>query len=906
MKSIRIGNDIRIEWAVSTDGVTQVQDLDLAVEVRPSDHVVDWHNYVDAPTMHTKTHAVMLNGGAGQPRPGVRGYYPPMMPQERRPYVRPIPGGPIPPNDPRNALMPVQLPWYVEDGKIIALWTADKQFATGEYDIMLYAHKGGVGQAVVDQYRFVRLVAHTAMADAPDGTGVEAVIAMQPVTLQLNGLSAYEIAVKNGFVGTEEEWLNSLRMDTETARDYSAALAGATARFDGEVAGVTVTASDSTTELAVDSVWYDTEKKCFVGLKDGKYYTTWTGSTMYNYEGAARQDKLYVQGDAVYYWNTATQTLAKIEGGSGSGDDDDKAAGVATVNLDALDELKLDLKDHSKAGVYKVVQTRGSYELSVGTLLVSGDSWGHGTDQVLITNMLPNDDGELDGSAHQDSGLYIYHRYYNLSGAVSTPATGTWGAWTLVNTGGSGSTADSVAWDSVTGKPNIIATLVTAGRVLTQLSASGNKITAQGYNGNQQGVSDEVELKTINGESLIGSGNIVISGGSGETVDTSELEAAIDALEALAEEHDTVRFDGFVEGVTTETTGYTGNVVGVWYDTANKTFVATTSLLGSKYYNAWKGDTSSSAQYMGDGGVLQDKVYLCGSDVYVWSSTEGTLVKVQGSGSGTDSGLTLGETSTTAFAGDRGVELENDVQEINDILDAKNLPVAVPQLTVKNALYEADGTTLETDIPNDFVLNSASVNKVENGYKVAVDVSYKWTSDSSHKDPTAITSDSMVTELTKSGVQSASKQETISAGKTYKVSLTAPKTGLMVSGSSVVKASGVDTSTASVTYQFLHRVFYGAAADGADITTLAGNALQSGKGLTVQGVTTGETEKYIYAYPKSLGDLTSVLQDGVTPVLTAFTKTTATVTNGAGLQIEYNVYTSNNVGAFTGVKLQFA
>lgn len=31
----------------------------------------------------------------------------------------------------------------------------------------------------------------------------------------LQGLSAYEIAVKNGFVGTEEEWLESLKATAE-------------------------------------------------------------------------------------------------------------------------------------------------------------------------------------------------------------------------------------------------------------------------------------------------------------------------------------------------------------------------------------------------------------------------------------------------------------------------------------------------------------------------------------------------------------------------------------------------------------------------------------------------------------------------------------------------------------------
>lgn len=48
MKSIRIGNDIRIEWPIVLSGdVSKLQDLDLTVEVRPSAKIIDTHNYAD-------------------------------------------------------------------------------------------------------------------------------------------------------------------------------------------------------------------------------------------------------------------------------------------------------------------------------------------------------------------------------------------------------------------------------------------------------------------------------------------------------------------------------------------------------------------------------------------------------------------------------------------------------------------------------------------------------------------------------------------------------------------------------------------------------------------------------------------------------------------------------------------
>lgn len=195
MKSIRIGNDIRIEWPIVLSGdVSKLQELDLTVEVRPSAKVVDWHNYIEQPTLHRGKHSVMMNGGIAF-RPDIG---------DGKEHCHP--------HRPKPAVPYVKLPYHIEDNTLIAMWTADRQFAVGDYDIILYAHKNEGGQAVCDQYRFVRLVAHSAQADAPDDSGIEAVIAMQPVTLKLAGLSAYEVAVINGFRGTEKEWLESLKV----------------------------------------------------------------------------------------------------------------------------------------------------------------------------------------------------------------------------------------------------------------------------------------------------------------------------------------------------------------------------------------------------------------------------------------------------------------------------------------------------------------------------------------------------------------------------------------------------------------------------------------------------------------------------------------------------------------------
>ena len=241
MKSIRIGNDIRIKWPIVLSGdVEKLKELDLAVEVRPSRKIVDAHNFADrtygrdkgkdkgrgrCPDFIRKETTVMMNGGIVC-RPGTADG------EERcRPCPPPKPAHPHRPLPPA----PVMLPYHIEDNTLIAMWTADRQFATGDYDIILYAHKNEGGQAVCDQYRFVRLVSHTAQADAPDDSGIEAVIAMQPVTLELSGLSAYEVAVVNGFQGSEEEWLESLR---KPAEDAAAKAEEAIGRIEAEVENV--------------------------------------------------------------------------------------------------------------------------------------------------------------------------------------------------------------------------------------------------------------------------------------------------------------------------------------------------------------------------------------------------------------------------------------------------------------------------------------------------------------------------------------------------------------------------------------------------------------------------------------------------------------------------------------------
>ena len=200
---------------------------------------------------------------------------------------------------------------------------------------------------------------------------------------------------------------------------------------------------------------------------------------------------------------------------------------------------------------------------------------------------------------------------------------------------------------------------------------------------------------------------------------------------------------------------------------------------------------------------------------------------------------------------------------------------------------------------------------IEKGYKAQFVGTYMWTHAEGRKDPTQVQSGSSWSDLTGSGVASDEYDTgVVSTNTTVKIGIQAAKTGLMVSGSNVVPASGMDTTTAQKAVTFRDRLYYGkvtkdsASVAEVDIKSLS-NELVTSKSKTVSGITCSGSEYYVYAYPTSLGDLSTIIQDGATPVLGAFTKKTLSITNAAGLSVTLNVYTSNNPGAFTGAKLQF-
>lgn len=275
---------------------------------------------------------------------------------------------------------------------------------------------------------------------------------------------------------------------------------------------------------------------------------------------------------------------------------------------------------------------------------------------------------------------------------------------------------------------------------------------------------------------------------------------------------------------------------------------------------------------------------------YRWSGSQ--LVEIGG-------GVALGETAETAFRGDHGAWIYNSIMQGNPA-------VVTPVITISWTYYENTDTSDATPVTPEKNAGTATSPQIEIGYRAKYTATWKWTATSGKKNPTE-TSGTFGTTLPSSGVASASKTTTVTATTTISQTVTAPKQGLVVSNNAVVAPSGIDSASASHKITFLYKRYWGVTTASSItesvIEGLENSELTSTKSKTLTGVTASSTQYYVIAYPTALGELSSIIQDGATPVLSAFTRTTVSVTNAAGYTQDYYVYRSNNVGAFTSAKL---
>lgn len=375
---------------------------------------------------------------------------------------------------------------------------------------------------------------------------------------------------------------------------------------------------------------------------------------------------------------------------------------------------------------------------------------------------------------------------------------------------------------------------------------------------------------------------------------------------------DVVEFSGMVEGITI-TLGSTESSGFVVYDKTSKSFVlAVQDGLSSKisYFINWP----SRDDYQSESGdtvtPYTGKIFVDTSTnkAYRWSGSD--LIEI------TSGGVSLGETSTTAYAGDKGAQNAKDIAAIK----SGDLPLVSPMILSVNTntyfweISDQDDTSISK-------MATLALNTIY-GYKVKFIGCMKWVHTDGYKDPTAMNGGSWSSStLPSSGT--ASDTLTISdiiADKTITASIKAPKQGLVLSNGIIKEASSSDYDTASVSasVHFQYKVVAATTESAVDANALQNfldsssddyaATLQNGRNVVRTNVTTGEKEYFVYAYPTVLGDLTKITMNDATPLLAdGFTKSEVTVTDPqTKASIKYNVYVSVQRGAFSGAKLDIA
>lgn len=302
------------------------------------------------------------------------------------------------------------------------------------------------------------------------------------------------------------------------------------------------------------------------------------------------------------------------------------------------------------------------------------------------------------------------------------------------------------------------------------------------------------------------------------------------------------------------------------------------------------------------------KIYIdtTGNKQYRWSGSE--LVEIS------SGGVVLGETDSTAYPGNKGAA---NAEKIEGILKG-DLPLASLSITPSWKAYTQTGEAL--------TFPSTSNLSTIYGYKVTFAGKYKWTKDDAHKAPTAVAGgDWAAKALPKSGEFSEEiTMENITSDRTFTAKVSAKKQGLVLANGIIRQADSTDLdySSASARVHFQYKCVAAsvteAAPSASTLTSLLTSVvvpapskkyeLRDAKSKVATGVTTDSSSYYMYAYPSVLGNLSKIVMNDATPLLDGgFNLTKVTVTDPeTKKELEYNVYTSVQRGAFTNAKLEMA
>lgn len=256
----------------------------------------------------------------------------------------------------------------------------------------------------------------------------------------------------------------------------------------------------------------------------------------------------------------------------------------------------------------------------------------------------------------------------------------------------------------------------------------------------------------------------------------------------------------------------------------------------------------------------------------------------------TTSGIAKGTWSEwMPFVDDRTLDLAAKVGNMTN----ENKELVSPSISGTFTVKTSGGSQSSTSTNNSL--------DVENGFVVDWTGTFSWKAVSGMKRPESVSGN--WTTLPASGVASAAYTATgLKADTTISATLVAAKTGLMVSGSSVVMAKGNDTKIATAKVRFLHRRYWGLTTEktvtAAVVKALSGTDLNNTKVAKLTGISATDSQYYVIAYPKAMGELSKIVQNGATPLLDGgFVKSEVSVTNAAGVAIDYYVYRTDKPGA---------
>lgn len=218
----------------------------------------------------------------------------------------------------RSQYETVSLPMSVSGNVLTAAWLGSQQRKTGVYTLTLTEDYGDGSRNTVDECGCFALVSRSCQEsgltggqtvecrmDISRGSGETTDVDLE-ITAPANGLSAYEIAARNGYDGTEQEWLASLRAESRVAMVVP-------------FAGYVANAALQPERCSPDFVSLDTDRGTFVGAKrDEKgavmYYSDFDqyGSFSADDYGAQSdngrlpvEQRMYVdvESDTLGYWN---------------------------------------------------------------------------------------------------------------------------------------------------------------------------------------------------------------------------------------------------------------------------------------------------------------------------------------------------------------------------------------------------------------------------------------------------------------------------------------------------------------------------------------------------------------------------------------------------------------------------